>query len=623
MQTRHISCATRADFADRVATKGCNTGSPGGPRFRSAWEGRDTAAVTDPQDRESERLGPGPPVSEPGVVRERTFRNMATIDLGPLRRRRDFRLLFFGQGFSFFGSMFTFVAVPFQAYDLTGSTLVIGLIAAAELPPILITAFVGGALADAFDRRRLVQIAELGLAGGAALLLINSLLAEPQLWVIFVAAIAMAAFDGIQRPPLDALEPRLVEPDELPAASALGSLRMNVGMIAGPALGGVLIATAGLPATYALDLATFGVSLAMLSLMRAVPPPPGAERPSVKRVVEGIRYAVSRQELIGTYSVDFIAMFFGMPMALFPAYAEEFGGAGVLGILYAAPAIGSLVIALTSGWTAHVHRHGLAVILAAGMWGVAMVGFGLAQSLAVAVVALAVGGGADSISGIFRSVIWNQTIPDELRGRLAGIEQISYSSGPTLGNLEAGVVATLTSVRTSILSGGILCVVGVAVAALALPAFRKYDSREFAPLPARPDVRRRVEVEPRVLGAVGRDPVLRQRGLGAAAQVELREEHPVHGGDAELLGQLGVRLHGVALGDRLVEHAGEVPRLVREHMDRERDVLRPAVAGHFSGLEAGQVGRILARPARRTWRRCRAPALRACPRRSRRRRPRP
>jgi MFS family permease len=426
--------------------------------------------------REVGRLGPAPPGPEPPRP-GRSFRRLATIDLRPLRRHRDFRLLFLGQGFSFLGSMVTYVAVPYQAYQITGSSLTVGLLAAAELPPILITAFLGGALADAFDRRRLVQIAELGLAGGAAILLVNSLLGEPRLWVLFVAGVALAGFDGIQRPPLDSLEPRLVEKHELPAASALGSLRGNVGMIAGPAIGGVLIATVGLPATYAFDLVTFAFSLFMLSLMRAVPPPPGAERPSIGRVVEGIRYAWSRQELLGTYSVDMIAMFFGMPMALFPAYASELGGPEVLGLLYAAPAIGSLAVALTSGWTAHVHRHGLAVILAAGMWGVAMIGFGLAQSLAVAVIALAVGGGADSISGIFRSVMWNQTIPDNLRGRLAGIEQISWSSGPTLGNLEAGVVATLTSVRTSIVSGGILCVAGVAIAAIALPVFRRYDSR--------------------------------------------------------------------------------------------------------------------------------------------------
>jgi MFS family permease len=436
--------------------------------------------VTEPPDlRESERLGPAPPGPEP--PRGRSFRDLATIDLGPLRRHREFRLLFIGQGFSFLGSTVSWVAVPYQAYQLTGSSLTVGLLAAAELPAILVTAFLGGALADAFDRRRLVQIAEFGLACGAAILLINSLLGEPRLWVLFVAGVAMAAFDGIQRPPLDSLEPRLVEKHELPAASALNSLRGNVGQIAGPAFGGVLIATVGLPATYAFDLVTYGFSLAMLSLMRAVPPPPGAERPSIGRIVEGIRYAGSRQELLGTYSVDFIAMFFGMPMALFPAYADNLGGPEVLGILYAAPAVGSLVVALTSGWTAHVHRHGLAVILAAAAWGVAMIGFGLAQTLWVAVVALAVGGGADSISGIFRSVMWNQTIPDHLRGRLAGIEQISWSSGPTLGNLEAGIVATLTSVRTSIVSGGILCVAGVAIAAIALPLFRHYDSREFVP----------------------------------------------------------------------------------------------------------------------------------------------
>ena len=170
-------------------------------------------------------------------------------------------------------------------------------------------------------------------------------------------------------------------------------------------------------------------------------------------------------------------MFFGMPMALFPAIAQRFGGAGVLGLLYAAPAVGSLLATVTSGWVAHVHRHGLAIIVAAATWGTAIIGFGLAPNLALALLGLVVAGGADMVSGIFRGTIWNQTIPDRLRGRLAGIEQVSYTSGPLLGNLEAGVVASLASVRASVVSGGILCVVGVAVAALALPAFRRYDAR--------------------------------------------------------------------------------------------------------------------------------------------------
>ena len=436
-------------------------------------------AVSGPEFPESDRLGPAPPV-EPGG-RARRLARVATIDIGPLRRHRDFRLLFIGQGLSMLGSMVTYVAVPFQAYDLTGSSLTVGLISLAELPPVLIVPFIGGAFADYVDRRRLVQVAEGGLALCAALLLVNALLSSPQLWVLFVVAPIAAAFYGIQRPPLDSLEPRLVEKHELTAASALTSFRFNFGAVAGPALGGVLIATIGLPATYAIDLATFGFSLVALNMMRAYPPPPDADRPSVASVVEGFRYAMSRPELVGTYGVDIVAMFFGMSNALFPAFATEFGGPAVLGVLYASGSVGSLVATLTSGWTNRVHRHGLAVILAAMGWGVGITALGFAPNLALAVVALGFAGASDTISGIFRGVIWNQTIPDRMRGRLAGIEQVSWSSGPTLGDLEAGVVATLTSVRTSIVWGGILCVVGVGLFALALPAFRRYDSREHMP----------------------------------------------------------------------------------------------------------------------------------------------
>ena len=427
----------------------------------------------DPQ--EGDRISPVPPVGEPRGVRRLV--RLAAMDLGPLRRRRDFRLLFVGQGLSFFGSMLTYVAIPYQAYDLTGSTLVLGLLAAVELPPILVAAFVGGALADAVDRRRLVQLAELGLAACTALLLVNALLPEPRLWPLFVLGAVMAGLVGIQRPPLDAMEPRLVPPEELPAASALGSFRSNLGMVAGPPVAGVLIATVGLPATFAVDLVTFAASLVVLNLMRAMPPPPEGARPSLRGIVEGVRYARSRPELLGTYGVDFVAMFFGMPMALYPAFAAEFGGPEVLGLLYAAPSAGALVATLTSGWTGRVHRHGMAVIVAALGWGVGITALGLAPSLWLACLALGFAGACDMVSGIFRSVIWNQTIPDHLRGRLAGIEQVSYSSGPLLGDLEAGVVAAIAGVRASIVSGGVLCVAGVAVLALALPAFRRYDAR--------------------------------------------------------------------------------------------------------------------------------------------------
>lgn len=437
--------------------------------------------MTEPGEQplhEAERLGAAPPVPESGA---RRLVGLAAIDIGPLRRHREYRLLWFGLAVSFFGSQVAFVAVPYQVYHLTGSTAVVGLLALVALVPLLLSAVVGGAFADAVDRRRMVRIAEGGLALCSTALLVNSLLPSPQVWVLFVVEACAAGLGGFLRPSLDSLTPRLVERDELIAAGALDSLRFQIGLIGGPALGGVLIAVVGLPGVFGIDIATFLVSLVALGMMRAVPPPPDAERPSLSRIAEGFRYARSRPELLGTYGVDIVAMFFGMPAALYPALATEFGGAGVLGLLYTAPSIGSLVATATSGWTKRVHRHGMGVILAAGVWGVGITLLGLAPNLPLALAALALAGAADMVSGIFRSTIWNQTIPDRLRGRLAGIEQVSYSSGPLLGDVEAGIVGSIAGVRASIVSGGILCVAGVAVAALLLPAFRHYDARTFVP----------------------------------------------------------------------------------------------------------------------------------------------
>jgi MFS family permease len=434
---------------------------------------------TDPGLHEGERLSPVPPVfpgEGPGRIRRGL--GVAVLDIGPLRRRREFRLLFIGQTVSFLGSMVTFVAIPFQAFELSDSSLVVGLIGLAELIPILGFAFLGGALADAIDRRRMVLFTELGMMAAGGLLLANSLLPDPKLWVLFAVASLDAAFYGIQRPSLDALEPRLVERDELPAASALTSFRFNFGALAGPALAGGLIAALGLPATYGFDIATFAFSLVVLMRMRAVPPPPDAKPPSLRGIAEGLRYARGRPELLGTYFVDMAAMFFGIPEALFPAFAKELGGGpGALGLLYAAPAAGAVLASATSGWVGRVHRHGLAVILAASGWGIAVVGFGLSGSLVLALVFLALAGFADMVSGIFRTTIWNQTIPDNLRGRLAGIEMISYTSGPLLGNVEAGVVAAFAGIRASAVSGGILCVASVAALAAGLPGFRRYEPR--------------------------------------------------------------------------------------------------------------------------------------------------
>lgn len=415
---------------------------------------------------------------------------VAALDITPLRRHRDFRMLYAGRLVSSFGNMITGVAIPYQAYMMTRSSLAVGLFGLVQLVPLLTLAFLGGALADAFDRRRLVQLTELALAMLSAVLLINALLPRPQLWLLYVVAALASGLDAFQRPALDALLPRLVERDELTAAGALEELRGTLSMVLGPAAAGLLIATIGLPSTYGVDVATFIVSLGALRLMRAVPPPLDADRPSVRRVVEGLRYARGRPELMGTYLVDFVAMFFGMPSALYPALAAQFAhedghlaAATILGFLWAAPAAGAFLAALTSGWSRHVHRHGLAVIVAAGVWGLAIAAVGVAPSLPLAVVFLAIAGGADALSGLFRGVIWNTTIPDDLRGRLASIELVSYSSGPLLGDVEAGAVASTFSPRISIFSGGVFCVAGVGLLALALPQFRRYDSRRATSAP--------------------------------------------------------------------------------------------------------------------------------------------
>ena len=426
-----------------------------------------------------ERLSPGPPEVAPAPEADGLPTGWRAVapDLRPLRRHRDYRLLTVGQSVSFFGSMVTYVAVPYQVYELTRSSLAVGLVGAVQMAAILALAFLGGALADAADRRRLVQWSEAGELACCLALVANAALDRPQVWVVFVLAAAMSGLNAIQRPALQGLTPRIVDRDELTAAGAIDALTRTVGMIAGPAFAGVLLASAGLEVAYGVDAATFAVSLVALMLMRASPPPPDAERPSVRQVIEGLRYARSRPELIGTYLVDMAAMFFGMPMALFPALAERYGGSAALGALYAAPSVGAFLATVTSGWTGRVHRHGRAITIAAVLWGLAIVGFGLAPWLWLALLGLTAAGAADMVSGIFRMSIWNRTIPDHLRGRLASIEMLSYTSGPLLGNAEAGAAASLLGLRGAVTSGGVLCIVAVGATAAALPAFWAYDAR--------------------------------------------------------------------------------------------------------------------------------------------------
>jgi MFS family permease len=400
------------------------------------------------------------------------------IDISPLRVSRDYRLLYFGQLISAFGSAISFVVLPVQLYQLTGSTLLVGLLSASEFVLILLMAFVGGAYADFIDKRKVLRLTEVGQTLVTAMLLANALLARPQVWLLFVGAALHAGLAALQRPSFEAMLQKLIPPDLMPSVSALNSLRWNITTIAGPSIAGIILARFGAGVAYSIDLVTFIASLAAVFLIRAVPRPTQIEaRPTLKSVVEGLHYAWRRKEILGTYLIDMNAMFFGMPTALFPAIASKFG-ASTVGLFYAAPSVGALAATLTSGWAKRVNRHGLFVAIAAALWGVAIIFFGFAENLYLALFWLAVAGGFDMISGVFRMTIWNQTIPHYLRGRLAGLEMISYTSGPRLGDAEAGVVATLFSVRTSVVSGGIICVVGTAIISALIPQFIRYRGTE-------------------------------------------------------------------------------------------------------------------------------------------------
>jgi MFS family permease len=416
-------------------------------------------------------IHPGPDQHDPAMILSRL-----RPDLAPFKHSRDFRLLTGGQELSSVGMMICYVALPYQAYLISHSSLIVGLLSIAELLPVLLAGLIGGTLADAVERRRLILISQAVATGCAAALIANALLWQ-QLWLLFVLAGLLAGAFGVQRPSAEALVPLFIPHDDLPAAAALAGLFGTVAGTGGPLLAGGLL-TGGLPLAYAVGGAACAAAGVPFALMRRCPPAPDADRPSLRGAADGLRYAKSRPDLLGTYLIDIGAMFFGAPYAVFPQLAAGLGGPAVLGLLYAAPNIGSMLVSATSTWTRHVHRHGRAIALAVCGWGVAIAAFAYAPNLPLAVLALAAAGGSDMVSGIFRMTMWNQTIPARVRGRLAGLEMISYSTGEPLGNLEAGAVATLTgSVRIAVLSGGLLCLLGALIVTLALPALWRYDSR--------------------------------------------------------------------------------------------------------------------------------------------------
>jgi len=413
-----------------------------------------------------------PPDERPGILAR------FVVDTRPLRVPH-FRRLWFGQAISLMGSMISFVAVPYQLYQLTHSTVQVGLLAVADLIPLLTLAMVGGTIADAVDRRRLLLITEVGFALTSLALAWNASLEHPHVWALYLLAFAGASCWCLGSPALRSLTPRIVPDEQITAAVALNSVYSNLGAVAGPALGGLLVAAFGLTTTYLIDFASFAASLVAIWLLPTIPPAPEAEKPGLGSLVEGLRFVWSRRVIMGIFLVDSNAMIFGMPSALFPALAAHrfHAGAGTVGLLYAAPYAGALAASIFSGWIGRISRQALAVAVFAAAWGLALIGFGFAEALWLALVFLALAGAADFVSAALRTTIVLQATPDPMRGRVSGIELAQVAAAPTLGNVEAGLVAALTSLRFSIVSGGFLCVAGTAVLVAAIPDIVRYRAR--------------------------------------------------------------------------------------------------------------------------------------------------
>jgi len=407
-------------------------------------------------------------------------------DLTPLRTQRDFRLLYASRTVTALGTDATEVALLVQARHLTGSTFAVGLLGAVELMPLVVFGLYGGVLADRFDRRRLIVACEAGLACCAALLMLNALARHPAVWLLYVITALMMAMAALQRPSLEASMPRVVPRDQLAAAAALMSMSQNASYLAGTALGGVLAAGPGPDYVYGLDTVSFVISFGFLWLVRPLPAPAG-EHPPVTRstlrlrsVLAGFSYARGRQDLLGSYLADLAAMTLAYPAALFPFVAANLHAPWAVGLMFAAPSAGAFAITVVSGWMGRVRRHGVAIAASAATWGLLITGFGLAPDILTALGLLVLAGAADMVSGIFRATLWNQTIPDRIRGRMAGLELLSYSVGPSAGQIRAGAVAGVTSARFSIASGGLLCAGAVGLVCLLLPGFTRYRAQPGA-----------------------------------------------------------------------------------------------------------------------------------------------
>ncbi|MCD6047375.1 MAG: entS [Gammaproteobacteria bacterium] len=398
--------------------------------------------------------------------------------LNLLKHNPNYRTLYFAQVISYFGTMISSIALPYQIYLETHSTLFVGLLSLCQLLPLLFTALFGGVLADRQQRSKILIFTNLFLALCSSLLIWNATLLKPHISIIFITSAIMFGLSGLQRPASVSIQQQLVDKKDFGAVGALAGISYSFGALGGPAIGGLIIAHFGLATAYSCDFVSFLIALTCVLRLPALShTQKGKDQSTFSAFKEGCQYAFSRQELLGTYFVDFFAMIFGMPMALFPAIAHTHGGPKILGLLYAAPAAGAGIISLSSNWINRVSRHSVAIAVAASLWGIAIILFGLSHQIWLSLFFLVCAGAADNVSGIFRQMIWNQTIPNEFRGRLSGIEMISYLSGPKLGDTESALVAAAFGVPFSIISGGVLCIAAVAACCYYLPKFWNYRAQ--------------------------------------------------------------------------------------------------------------------------------------------------
>lgn len=419
---------------------------------------------------------------ERGVVGR--IARVVVADLTPLRISPAYRRLWFGLGVNNIGTQMTAVALAVQVYRLTGSSLAVGLLGGFALVPLIVFGLYGGAVADVVDRKKLMFWTSLGLAALSAVLYIQSAMSLDSVLLLYLVIACQSALAAVNNPARSASIPRLVGVELLPAANALQQVTFNLGFTLGPLLAGALIALVNLDAAYALDVLSFGAALYAVVRLPAMPPlgMKAGQRAGFASVMEGLRFLRRRKNVLMTFLIDLNAMVFGMPRALFPAVAGAFfaGGAGTVGLLSAAPAFGAMLGAAFSGGLTRVRRQGLAVIIAVVVWGLSIVAFGLSRVLWVGVVLLAVAGAADMVSAVFRTTILQTATPDALRGRLQGVFIVVVAGGPRLGDVEAGAVASATNETISIVSGGLLCILGVVVLTMMYPAFARYTPDEGA-----------------------------------------------------------------------------------------------------------------------------------------------